>query len=214
MKTIKQVLSILFVSMVSFLAVGQKGLEHSIYFDAGFGAGKFGGVQMNFNYIWDNNVSGHFGYNSGSEKSEYIPKDYSMGVVGSTLNFLTFNTAEPKDYLNNVSIGIGKVIPLNDNNTVRFHPKISVTRSAYTYTSDWKKKENKELLFANYTYSHETKIKAAMILRPSIEFPFSRAFGLFIDPQIYIGHGKTQASCYFGIQLGLLNDQKLKHANL
>ncbi|MBD3637249.1 MAG: hypothetical protein HUJ25_07860 [Crocinitomicaceae bacterium] len=213
MKTRYILVLITLISLFSLRATAQFKENNSIYANFGYRVGTFKGPYTGFSWIVHQKLSFHFNYRSLSRKSTNIPTDYNPGLGDALASLLSFGLAKEriKDYSREMSFGVGYSLPLNKKKTIRFHPKIHYTQFSITEPGDWEYDHSASMFDPNYTYRMKRRQAQGFTLNASLEFPFSQAFGITIDPHATLLDGEISGGCMIGVMIGLLHGTNPKN---
>lgn len=165
---------------------------HNIYMRMGFNKGNYVlGFNTDLNYIYKNKYSAQIGYSGFFKHAESEPSDYSIGL----LELFTFGVTRAYDQVHNWNLMVGRVLPLNDSETLRLHIRGGAAYSRRLVPTNWSD-ENTFGLAENYVYDYDKNIRAAIVINVELEWAYlsftgNSVDGVFMvhDDQVYFGLG-------------------------
>jgi len=180
--------------------------KNAIYLTGGLNAGNFWGMNLNLNYIFNNNYSLQAGISDLFRDSKSKPEDFTSGLTG----LLTFGLSNLiyYDEMDNYQILLGKIFKTNKNSSTRFNIAGGIGYTYLTEAVNWKHVTN-YTIGENYTYDIVKHGSISLIINPQVEFPFSRFFGITCSPMLLINKDRTYIGIGIGAMLGLLREKKL-----
>lgn len=206
----KRIISIFILLLFVLKVNAQFSEKNAIYLTGGLNLGNFLGMNLNLNYILNNNYSFQAGISGLFREPKSIPEDFNQGIVGlftlGLSNFLYY------DEMDNYQILVGKIFKLNKSNTTRFNIAGGIGYSHLTEAINWKPVTN-FTIGENYTYDIVKHGAVSFIIKPQVEFPFTRYFGISLSPLLQINKDRTYIGIEIDAMLGLLrakiNNNKL-----
>ncbi len=177
----------------------QFGENHAIYMNSGFRAGNFRGIDANINYVYKEKNSFQFGWSVLSSRSANRPDNYNEGV----LDLVTFGLTSPRNRIISTYFLVGKMIELNADQNIRLNFRIGPSWDMNSSP------ENFEFigytLFAsNYIYEVRERRSLGLVIRPEIEFPFTRVFGVGMGTFFHVNKDFFAAGFEMNYMLGVL----------
>ncbi len=144
--------------------------QNLLYMEAGAGGGTHVSFKFGLNYVfYESNVVSALLF-SNFKNDPSVPGDYQRDLFGG----------RPKDYMTIGAFMYGKMLYSIDRE-VRYNLRGGLALGNVTTPVNFRKRYTYSYLFgSNYDYDQDTKNTAGVVLNPTIEFPFGRAFGLSV----------------------------------
>ena len=172
--------------------------ENTYYVSGELNLGNYYGVDINYNYVFQNKYSLQLGFSGNVRKPITQPENYSSGLNG----FFSGGIETPHDHFLNYKFDLGRIYNLNKNGTVRVNFLVGIGYTIIKEPENWKYAPSDSFinLVENYTYSYRKNSALSIIINPKLEFPVVRHFGLTLSPMAQI----TKERTYFGIGFGTM----------
>ncbi|BDD10705.1 hypothetical protein FUAX_31370 [Fulvitalea axinellae] len=164
------------------------------------------GIRAGFTLVkYERNIY-ELGFSINAKDAESIPSDYEPPFT-----FVPFSL-NPKDVLYSTELLVGRMKNLNARGTVRLNLKGGLALSFLAEPTNWTPKNDGCVLFCdeNYTYDSKNTFMPGIVLKPEIEFPFSRVFGLSVAPTAIITTGHSVFGVNFGMIVGKCRRKKIR----
>lgn len=172
--------------------------ENSYYVSTELNLGNYYGLDVNYNYVFQNKYSLQLGFTGNVRKPVTQPENYTSGLNG----FFSAGIDTPHDHLLTYKINFGRMYNLNEKGTIRANLLLGVGYSIIKEPENWQYVPSGTIIILseNYTYSYRKYSTMSLIINPKIEFPVTKHFGLSLSPMAQINKDRT----YFGIGLGTM----------
>lgn len=177
----------------------QFGENHAIYGTGSLDFGNYFGVDLNLNYVYQENYSFKIGYSGHIRTPKSKPDDYSLGLV----NGLTFGINSPYDNLETFHIMAGKIYKFNKKGTIRLNLSVGLALVNIKEPTNWQMNSS-NFFDQNYTWNYHEYSTIGLIINPKIEFPFARHYGLTISPVLQLNKDRVYVGIGVGQMIGLL----------
>ena len=192
------------ISLISFnIALAQSEENKAYYLTGELNLGNYIGIDVNLNYVFNEQYSFKVGYTGNIREPRSQPADYTMGLT----EILLFGFGDPYDHLENYQLGFGKIYKLNDSGTIRANISLGVGYTTIKEPGNWVRIDD-QFLTANYSWSYHKYNTISLIINPKIEFPVTRFFGLTASPMLQVNKGSTYIGIGFGTMIGLLRNKE------
>ena len=196
----------IFILLLFFLKLNAQFSEkNAIYLTGGLNVGNFWGMNLNLNYILDNNYSFQAGISGLFREPKSKPEDFTSGFIGlftfGFSNFLYY------DEMDNYQILVGKIFKSNKSSTTRFNIAGGIGYTYLTEAINWKPVID-FTIGDNYTYDIIKHGTISLIINPKVEFSFLRYFGITLSPLLQINKDRTYIGIGIGTMVGLLRNKK------
>lgn len=189
----KRLLAISICVFTIVIAKAQTIERDPAYFTAELNLGNYSGIDLNFNYIFKNDYSIRVGYTGNWRRAKSLPENYSPGLF----SLFTFFLIDPFDQMQNFQISYGRILYLNEKQTIRANLSIGVGYTVITEPENWQK-ISPAFFISNYSWEYKSHNTVSLIINPKIEFPLTRFYGLTISPMAQISIDRA----YYGIGIG------------
>ena len=196
----------IFILLLFFLKLNAQFSEkNAIYLTGGLNGGNFWGMNLNLNYILNNNYSFQAGISGLFREPKSKPDDFTSGLTG--LFTLGLSNWLYYDEMDNYQILVGKIYKSNNSGTTRFNIAGGIGYTNLTEATNWKRVTD-YTIGENYTYDIVKHGTISLIINPKVEFPFTRYFGIILSPMLQINKDRTYIGLGIGAMLGLLREKK------
>ena len=196
----------IFILLLFFLKLNAQFSEkNAIYLTGGLNGGNFWGMNLNLNYILNNNYSFQAGISGLFREPKSKPDDFTSGLTG--LFTLGLSNWLYYDEMDNYQILVGKIYKSNNSGTTRFNIAGGIGYTYLTEATNWKRVTD-YTIGENYTYDIVKHGTISLIINPKVEFPFTRYFGIILSPMLQINKDRTYIGLGIGAMLGLLREKK------
>jgi hypothetical protein len=200
----KRIISILILLLLVLKVNAQFSEKNAIYLTGGLNLGNFLGMNLNLNYILNNNYSFQAGISGLLREPKSKPEDFTSGLTG--LFTLGLSNLLYYEEMDNYQILVGKIFKSNKASTTRFNIAGGIGYTYLTEAINWKPVTN-YTIGENYTYDIIKHSTASFIIKPQVEFPFTRYFGITLSPMLQINKYRTYVGIEIGAMLGLLREK-------
>ena len=201
----KRIIS-MFILLLFFLKLNAQFSEkNAIYLTGGLDVGNFLGMNLNLNYVLNNNFSFQAGISGLFREPKSKPDDFTSGLVG--LFTAGFSNLLYLDEMENYQILVGKILKSNKSSTTRFNIAGGIGYTYLTEAINWKPVTHDIVLGENYTYDIVKHGSISLIINPKVEFPFTRYFGITLSPMLQVNKDRTYIGIGIGAMLGLLREK-------
>jgi hypothetical protein len=178
--------------------------NNAIYLAGGINVGNFWGMNLNLNYILNNNYSFQAGISGLFREPKSKPEDFTSGLtVAFTLGLSSYLYYDEMD---TYQILFGKIFKINKIRTIRFNIAGGIGYTFLTEAINWKPATGFPLT-DNYTYDIVKHGTISFIINPQVEFPFTRFAGVTLSPMLQINKYRTYIGIGVGAMLGLLREK-------
>lgn len=176
--------------------------NNSIYLSNEILFGNHLGIDVSLNWINKNKISIQSGYSGHISFAKSRPNDYT----GGSISLFTLGTNSPSDKINTFFIKVGKVILLNEKETIRFNLMGGLGITSFREATNWQpltgSNQGGFISGPNYTFDYQFETLLCVILNPKLEFPLSRVFGLNISPLVEISSKRVVWGIGVGTMVG------------
>lgn len=201
----RRIITLLILIGIQFTFAQKFGENNAIYTTQELNLGNYVGLDVSFNYVYQERYSFKMSYTGNIRKPKSQPNDYITGFTG----LLFFGLLSPYDHLKNFQIGVGRIYKLNEKGTIRLNATMGLGYTTIEEPTNWQKVTD-SFWTENYTWEYQKNTTVSLILSPKIEFAFTRFYGLSISPMLQINKDRIYFGIGFGQMLGLLRSKKNK----
>lgn len=153
--------------------------------------GNHGALEASLNYMFKDNYILSVGGSILRAKSKFIPNGYNV----RSRNYDPISgTYGPQDYMNSLSITIGKILKANEKGDMRVIVAGGVAMSQLSLINFGIGGPD------GYRFRSKTHNTLNLVLAPKLEYALTKYIGASVSPRVYMNHKRT----YAGISLGLL----------
>lgn len=175
-----------------------------IYLTGEFAFGNYTEININLNGIINEKYSLQLGYSGHIRKAKSQPDDYSSGLAGALLLFLTeFHF----DYMENFQVMFGRIIPLDKKGQVRLNLAGGLCYTVIREPVNWQPVDDYGGFGANYTYDNDRHSTVSLIINPKFEFPLTPVVGITLHPMLQINPDHAFIGFGAGLMLGYLRQK-------
>lgn len=200
MKPIIILLSVIIINLAD--AKAEESVQNNaIYSTSEINIGNYYGIDINLNYVYDEEYSIKLGYTGNIRSPKSRPYDYSSGFVG--VIFLSF--LGPYDHFDSYQFCVGKIFKLNEEGTIRINFSVGLGYTTIKEPTNWTPNRD-GIVAANYDWEYYQYNKFSYIINPKIEFPLTEYVGLTISPMAQINEDRAYYGLGAGLMIGLLRD--------
>ncbi|NME70857.1 hypothetical protein [Flammeovirga aprica] len=203
MKNLFLTLAFTLTSLASF---GQFLKDDALYISPSIGGGDYFYFGVSLDYIINEKYSIGISGLSGMRNAKSTPEDYDMGVING---IFTFGTNRPMDYTNIFQFLVGRTFILSKDKDVRANLMLGLSISEKQSPSNWVW-VNQGAFLENYLYEQESYWSAGLILKPKLEIPFSRFFGISFSPFLVLSQ-EVNYGCTLDFNLGKVRNRNSKN---
>lgn len=194
----KGLVILLVVVLSSYKTSAQYFESHNLYATGGLVVGNYLGLAGSLNYISHEKYSIQLCYSSFVHEAKFLPSDYDPAFFYARLGL-----SQPRDQFNSIEVLVGRVIVIHSSGKMRLNLRAGLTYSTIIEPTNWQK-TTYSADYGNYTYDFKSHGKPGVILKPEIEFPFFRFFGLGIAPFILMNTESIIYGVEFNELIGLV----------
>src|SRR5690606_21897220 len=133
------------------------------------------------------------------------PDDFSAGMIRA----MAFGLANPWDRFRTLQLGMGRIIPLNRSGTLRINFSLGLGYSTIKEPRNWQQGGN-ALITGNYTWDRHAYRALSLVINPSLEFPFSRSYGLSLTPMLQLSKDRTYLGVGIGHMIGPIRNRRVR----
>lgn len=169
---------------ISTFAQAQFFDKHAIYGGTGIVYGNYGGLDGNYNYIYQEKYSVQIDALLLFRRPTFLPSD-----------FAGFSLGEPWDAFELYGLLVGRVKKLDKKGHIRVHLRGGLGYTEVQTVIDWQR----EPTTSDYIYSYDRRKGIGIIFKPEIEFLLNRYLGFTLNSFLVISSSQKFA---YGIQLG------------
>ncbi len=195
----RTILYFIFIYVFALQANAQFAEKHNIYTKFGLEPGTHLGVNVSYNYVYNNTYSLELGVRWYFQTSKLRPDDFNGGIESA----LSLGFSDGKDFYKDIYVLGGKVIPFKNTKEKRLHLKIGFAYSTVDIATNFQPAPP-ALFTPNYTFNRRKYATLGYIINPVVEFMSSQYAGFYISPHIIINKQTIFIGLGLGCQLGLL----------
>ncbi|WP_194775359.1 hypothetical protein [Pararhodonellum marinum] len=174
--------------------------NNAIYLSQSAFVGNYFGATMSLNYIHKENLVVELGAMIMAKRPGDRPEDYNGGM----LSIFTFGLAAPRNYISSYQLLIGKSIVLTPEGNQRLHLKIGPTWNQISTPTNWQRVSGSGLVAGNYSYELVDSQGLGFMVRPTLEFPITRGFGIGFGTFFHFHRQSINCGAEMRLMLGLL----------
>lgn len=171
---------------------------HDFYVSGGVLVGNYLGLAGSINYISHEKYSIQLSYSSFVNEAKFLPSDYDPAYF-----YATQGLSQPRDQLNSIEVLVGRVAKIHSSGKIRLNLRGGFIYSVLIEPTNWQKTTYSPD-YGNYTYDFKSHGKSGIILKPEIEFPFFRFYGLGVAPFVLMNNESVLYGVEFNSLIGLL----------
>jgi hypothetical protein len=166
----------------------------------GFSTGNYNvGFNFDLNYIYKSKYSLLIGYSGFYKHPSSAPDDYSVGLF----TLFSFGLERVYDQVHNWNLLAGRLIPLNQSETLRLHFRAGGAYSRRLIPINWTP-VNTAGITENYEYDYLEKTGPALIFNVELQWAYAQFLGHSLDTVLMIRENDVYIGMGISGSLGLL----------
>jgi len=199
---------ILYLLLITTLSgTSQISKNHSIYGGVKYNMGNYSGGGMDINYIYKQKYTAQLQFINNTRPAVQLPSNYypAETFFGKRSN--------PVEKIAIYSLLVGRIYTLDKSTSLRINFRLGASYNTFSIPDNFTPNEYSYSIFShpsNYKYTSRSVNNIGLILRPSLELPLSRSFGITLSPNININNEQTSIGGQLGIIFGILSPKKAK----
>lgn len=190
--------------LLSFpLAAQESERTNFFYMTNHLNVGNYVGWELGVNYVHRQKTTYRFSYIGNIRPAHSTPDDFSAGL----LRGLAFGLAHPWDRFRTYQLGVGRLLPLNRSGSLRINFTLGLGYSIIREPRNWRREGN-HLITGNYTWDRHKYNTMSLIINPSLEFPFTRSYGISLTPILQLSKHTNYIGVGIGHMIGPIRNRK------